>query len=374
MQGRGTVKPPIGITFDCDFGTDIDSVLTLGFLQAASNKGDGRLISVSVSKSTLRAAQAAEAIKKFYEGPPAPRGPVGSPVGGNPEMIGLADNGKWANDTPIINTVLKNAADGKPAYPFLLKSLLDTAEPDLTMRNILLAQFDENAVAVLDGPATDMVRLMNLYGARPQLTAKVKVLVAAIGAYPNGAPEAGVRADIASAKKLFAEWPTPIIAVGSEVGESLPYPASSIEKDFAWSTAHPVVDAYKAFKPMPYDAPVPGMAAALYATHPDDGYFKLSEPGTITVTDDGRTRFTPGPGGKHRYLIADPAQKEKITKLYVDLIATKPVAPVFAGRGRGGRGASGFGGRGASGGRGVIAPAAPAPVDNIPPPPPLLKD
>ena len=59
MQGRGTVKPPIGITFDCDFGTNIDSVLTLGFLQAASNKGEGRLISVSVSKATLRAAQAA---------------------------------------------------------------------------------------------------------------------------------------------------------------------------------------------------------------------------------------------------------------------------------------------------------------------------
>jgi hypothetical protein len=151
----------------------------------------------------------------------------------------------------------------------------------------------------------------------------------------------------------------------------LPYPGDSINKDFAWSTApHPLVDAYRAFKTMPYDAPTPGMAAALYAVHPDDGYFKLSEPGTITVLDDGRTKFTPGPGGKHRYLIADPAQKEKITKLYTTLVSTKPVPPVFTGRGRGGRGASGqpFGGRGASGGRGVL-PAAVAPVA----PPPAAK-
>ena len=44
--------------------------------------------------------------------------------------------------------------------------------------------------------------------------------------------------------------------VGAEVGEALPYPGASIESDLSWSTAHPVGDAYRAFKPMPYDAPV----------------------------------------------------------------------------------------------------------------------
>jgi hypothetical protein len=122
---------------------------------------------------------------------------------------------------------------------------------------------------------------------------------------------------------------------------------------------------------MPYDAVTPGMAGALYAANPDDGYFKLSEPGTITVLDDGRTKFTPGAGGKHQYLIADPAQKEKIQKLYAQLISTKPVPPAPRGRGRGigfGRGASGAAGRGrgafgASGAPGVITPAAPAPKE-----------
>jgi hypothetical protein len=111
---------------------------------------------------------------------------------------------------------------------------------------------------------------------------------------------------------------------------------------------------------MPYDAPAPCLAAALYATHPDDGYFKLSEPGTITVLDDGQTKFTPGAGGKHRYVIADPAQKDKVIQLYTQLISAKPVPRVN--NGRGGRGGSGFGGRGASGGRGVLPPAVVAPA------------
>ena len=62
MQGRGNIKPPVGITFDSDFGNSIDSFLTLGFLQSASGKGQARVISVSISQSSLKAAQAAEAV------------------------------------------------------------------------------------------------------------------------------------------------------------------------------------------------------------------------------------------------------------------------------------------------------------------------
>jgi len=362
MQGRGTVKPPTGITFDSDFGNGIDSLLALALLRGMSGKLETRVLCLSITKANLKAAQAADALSSFFNGPPVAGGFGGGGVGVNPEMIGLATNGKMKEDTPVLDAVLaKKTADGKPAYPSKVGGVKDTAESSVTIRNILLAQNDLNAVMLVDGPATNAVQLLDLYGAKPQIVAKVKYLVIAAGAYPNGGVEAGIRNDIAAAKKLFAEWPTPIVAVGSEVGEALPYPGASIEKDFAWTPSHPIVDAYRAFKPMPYDAPSPGLAAALYSVHPDDGYFKLSEPGTITVLDDGRTKFTPGAGGKHRYLIADPAQKDKIVKLYTELVSAKPVARA-AGFGRGGRGASGapFGGRGASGGRGVLPPAAAA--------------
>jgi hypothetical protein len=185
---------------------------------------------------------------------------------------------------------------------------------------------DGNAAIVLAGPATGLVKILDLYRSGPQITAKVRALVVAAGAFPSGAPEASITADVAAAKRLFADWPTPIVAVGSEVGDALPYPGASIEKDFAWSPAHPVVDAYRADKPMPYDAPAPALAAVLQASLPDEKYFTLSEPGTISVLDDGRTRFAPGAEGQHRYLIVDPAQNARVVTEYTSLV-TAPPAP-----------------------------------------------
>jgi len=62
----------------------------------------------------------------------------------------------------------------------------------------------------------------------------------------------------------------------------------------------------------------------LHAVHPDDGYFTVSDPGTITVLDDGRTKFSPAVEGKHRYLIVDPAQKERVIAMYTAMVSAPP--------------------------------------------------
>ena len=178
---------------------------------------------------------------------------------------------------------------------------------------------------VLVGPVTNLVKVLDLPGVKDVISKKVRFLSLMGGAYPRGGPEFNIKTDIAAARKLFAEWPTPIVASGQGVGEALLFPASSIENDFSWSPAHPVVDAYKAYRPMPYDAPSWDMTAVLYAVRPEAGYFKLSEPGTISVLNDGSTKFSASPGGKHRYLILDPSQKENIIKTYTEIVSAKPV-------------------------------------------------
>jgi hypothetical protein len=84
---------------------------------------------------------------------------------------------------------------------------------------------------------------------------------------------------------------------------------------------------------MPYDAAAPALAAMLYAVQPDGDFFKLSDPGTISVLDDGQTRFVPAADGKHRYVIVDPAQKERVLETYTAMVSAQP-AP-RPGRGRG---------------------------------------
>ena len=130
-------------------------------------------------------------------------------------------------------------AEGAPRYTSSIKRLLDTPDNAVLIRNNLLAQHDGNARIVTAGPATGMARLLGLFGARPQIQAKVERLVMTAGSFPAGPPDPAIAADVASARKIFSDWPTPIVVVGAEVGEALPYPGASIEKDFTWSQAHP---------------------------------------------------------------------------------------------------------------------------------------
>jgi inosine-uridine nucleoside N-ribohydrolase len=322
MQNQGQDKPPGGIIFDCGLGNSIDEALALALLYGLDGKNEARVISLSVSKPNLKAAALCEVIARFYGG--ASSGAFGAV--GRTLPVGLADEGKSPEDTPMLTVPLSKLNDaGAPLYSHGIEKLTDTAEVRALIRNALSQQPDQSCVVVLTGPATNLARTLDLPGVKELIARKARFLSVAGGAYPGGPPQSNVKADIAAAKKLFAEWPTPIVACGDEIGAAMLYPASSIEKDFAWSPAHPVVDAYRAYRPMPYDAPTWAMAALLYAVRPQEGYFKLSEPGTISVLDDGHTKFTPSPEGKRRYLILDPEQKERVIKTYIEIASAKPV-------------------------------------------------
>src|SRR5262249_41921854 len=108
-------------------------------------------------------------------------------------------------------------------------------------------------------------------------------------------------------------------------GRALPFPATSIERDFAWAPDHPIADAYRGFQSMPYDVPTWSMAPALYAVRPGQDYFRLSEPGTIQVLDNGRTQFGISRKGHHRYLILDASQRERVLHAYTQVASAKPV-------------------------------------------------
>ena len=304
MQFQGMGKPSIGVAYDASFGNTIDGALALALLYGLQGKSESRVVSVTVSKSCLNAAVFADILVRFYTGEPNPFSGVAP--------IGLSLSGKMPDDTAMMAAVV-----GKPDYARDIKKMNDTADPVATLRNGLSAQYDQNALVVLAGPATDLAGLLALPESKRLIAAKVKLLTIAA--------DAQFAADLPAAKKLLAEWPSPIVVAGSDVGEAIPYPGASIEKDFAWSQAHPLVDAWHAFHAGTYDAPATALAAALYAVRPEAGLFKVSDPGTISVGDDGHPKLTPAAGGKHRMLIADPAQKEKVTQAYCELASTKPV-------------------------------------------------
>ena len=319
----GQGRPPVGIIYDSDLGNRIDDVLALATLYGLDGKNECRVVSITISKPSLKAAALGEAIGRFYSG--AVNGGFGA-VGRN-LPIGLATEGARPEVTPLMEAVVDSKnAEGKPKYDHGVHTLNDTAEPQAVIRNAFTSQYDQNCIVVLAGPATNLVRVLGLPGSKSLIERKVRTLVMMGGDFSgSGTPEANIKADIAGARKLFAEWPGEILVSGYEVGAALRYPAASIEKDFGWSTAHPVVDAYRAAETMPYDAGTWDVTAVLQAVRAKENYFKLSGPGVVQVDNEGRTKFMPSAGGKHRYLSVDPAQKDRVIQAYIELATAKPV-------------------------------------------------
>jgi inosine-uridine nucleoside N-ribohydrolase len=239
--------------------------------------------------------------------------------------VGVVRDGKTPQDgNMILVPAQKKRPDGSLVYPRKLTDGRDAPEAAGLLRDILAREKDGTVTVVQVGFSTNLARLLETGADRDLVARKVRLLSVMAGAFPEGKAEYNVKTDIAAAKKLFADWPTPIVASGFEVGLSILYPASSIEHDFSYVPDHPIADAYRAYKPMPYDRPTWDPTAALYAIRPDAGYFSLSAPGTIGVDDEGRTHFRENPQGRHRYLKVDDVQRAQVLKALIELASRPP--------------------------------------------------
>ena len=318
---RPFVVPP-GFIFDSDMGRSIDTVLAAALLHGLGTKG--RIIAAGVSNCSLEAAGFCEVLARFYSGePPGSMARQAAPVAVDEQ--GCKPSSEEA--AHLRQALSRKTADDKPAFRHSIDSLIDTSDPRVLYRNALLSQKQRECTVVLAGPASNLVGLLQFSGAADIVKDRVGVLVAALGCYGGDGTDPRVAADIQAARYLFDKWPGPIVAVGMETGEAIPFPGSSLESSFSWASVHPVVEAYKAYRPTPYDAPAQALAAALHASAGKDSLFRMSEPGTIRVRDNGQTEFSPASNGAHKYLIADPAQRQRIQEAYVAGVSAKPAPP-----------------------------------------------
>jgi mono/diheme cytochrome c family protein len=329
-EGRPT---PLGVLFDSSLDGGIDQILALAMLFGFAAIQQVRVPSVSTSRFSLQNAAFLDLVARFFSADLA-----GDFVPNKiPLPIGMYSAGKQTEAVPPMLSAALNKVgpDGQPVYPRGIEKLNDTADPVALMRNALTGYADQNAAVVLAGLPANLLSLLVLPGGKEWAARKARVLSIAGGRFDGGAADPVIRADVTGFRKLLAEWPARLVMAGSELDEAPAFPGRSLEAIGSWAPNHPVVDAYQAFKPMPYDAPSRALAAVLYAVAPEENYFALSEPGTISILDNGRTRFSPSPAGKHHYLIARPDQKERVLDTYVKLITSQPPPPPARGR-RGG--------------------------------------
>ena len=307
---------PQRVIFDTDMGNDVDDALALAVLHALESRGECRLLAVTVTKDEPYAAPYVDIVNTFYGRPDIPVGVVRGGVTPSADfqttVAGMRD------------------ASGRAVYAHDLVDGRQAPEATAVLRRVLAEQPDGSVVIVQTGFSTNLARLLDAPGGPELVARKVRVLQVMAGFFGDRAPspdfvEFNVGRDVASARALFARWPTPIEVSGFEVGAAILYPAASIERDYGYVAHHPVRDGYVAYRGarFPYDRPTWDVTSALMAVRPDHGYFGRSAPGRVTVDELGRVTFREEPGGPHRFLTVSPEQAIRAREAMV-LLASQP--------------------------------------------------
>lgn len=320
---------PVPVIFDTDMGNDTDDVLALAMLHALASRGEAEILAVTLTKDNPFVAPFIDLVNHFYGRPDIP---IGTPHSGITPEDGpnRPDLGRRPFTRPVVE---RRHPGGAYVYPRRLAPG-DGAPAVEVLRRALAAVEDSSVVVIQVGFSTNLARLLDSapdaispLSGRDLVARKVRLVSLMAGSFTHAQlrAEYNIRRDIASARKLFAEWPTPVVASGFEVGTAIRYPAEAIERDYHYVENHPIAEAYREFQDMPYDKATYDLTSVLYAIRPEAGYFDLSGTGVIRVDEEGYTHFRRLPEGKHRYLrLTSDAQRHRALEAMIYLASQPP--------------------------------------------------
>jgi len=311
---------PINIIMETDIGNDIDDAIAMDLLYKYLEAGKINLLGVCVNKDGVAPGEFIDILNTWYGHPDIPIGIIHDGAEGDPNAVNYAQS--------VVD--MRDEA-GNPAFARTVKDHANLPEATVVYRKLLSEAADNSVVIASVGFSTNLVRLLQTgadeyseLNGRELVEKKVKLLVTMAGDFKNlEHHEFNVVKDIPAARTIFGEWPTPVVTSPFEVGSVIKYPATSIENDFSWASLHPMVEAYKAYMKMPYDRETWDPTAVLYAVE-GDSWFSVSEPGRITVTDEGSTLFTPDENGTRRYLSVNDEQAAAIKAHFIELVTAAP--------------------------------------------------
>lgn len=320
-QQEVTAEQRINIIFDTDIGNDIDDTEALCLLNRYIDLGKINLLGICLNKEGENTAKFVDIVNTFY---------------GHADMIPVGrarDNGGDGTDQEYNyagQTVKLTAEDGSPLFKTTGIGYENLPDSHILYRKLLAEAEDNSVIVVSVGFLTNLARLLDTPGdeispltGKELIEKKVKMLSIMAGRFKDTEPEYNVVINVPAAKKLFAEWPAEIVCSPWEIGEIVRYPAESIENDFEWAGAHPLKEAYIRYGEMPYNNWMFDPTAVLFAVE-GDSMCTLTEPGTITVSDEGVTTFTPDPAGKHRYFTMNEEQAQAMIAYFKENLTAKP--------------------------------------------------
>ena len=285
------------IILDVDIASSADDLFAMEMLYRYENEGRCRLLGVMVDREGERNAAFVDVMNTYF-------GHADMPIG----LIrdGIKEPKVWIDYAHVADT-----KDGK-GQPMFRRSIADYSSlPDgwQLYRRLLAAQPDRSVSIVSVGFVTCLAQLLasgpdeysSLSGVE-LVRRKVKSIYLQGGVFGEAVePDFNFAQGITFAKTFFQNWPQEVDMVFSpmEAGQNVEYTPEQVIADVSWTDAHPIKQVYmqcdcntgqRMWDVMPVVQAVEG-----------DALFSLSVRGTVTLTDQAETIFTPSATGNCRY-------------------------------------------------------------------------
>ena len=297
------------IIFDTDIGSSTDDLFALEMLHRYEQEGRCRLLGVVVDREGEDCAAVADVMNTYY-------GHADTP-------IGLVKKGLLAPMVWIDYKALPTytTADRQPMFFRSVSNYAALLDGWQLYRRLLSAQPDHSVSICTAGFVTCLAQLLqseadeysSLSGVE-LVRQKVKCIYMQGGVFGDAVePDFNFGQGITFALEFFRLWPKDVDIVFSpgEVGDAIEYTDEQVISDISWTDIHPIKQVYltcdcdtgqKMWDPLPVIQAVEG-----------DGVFSLSGRGTVSLTDQAETIFTPSATGNCRYQL--PGTEEWVAQM-----------------------------------------------------------
>jgi len=283
---------PVKIIFDSDMGPDYDDVGAIAIMHALADSGYADILATIASNKYEGVASVMNVFNTYYNRPGIP---IGVPKG---VAVNSKDPQHWTD------TILAK-------FPHKIKKNSQVPDAVNLYRKILSSQPDNSVTIVTVGFVTNLAGLLETkpdkyskLNGKELIAKKVKQLVSMAGGFPSG-KEFNVFSDSLASKKVFNEWPTPVLFDGFEIGvqvkTGLPLTKNTAIKN------SPVKDVFSLCIPMSdYDAEGRRSwdeIAVLIAIKNTAPWFTVKH-GRIIIHDDGSNEWDSN-GKGHSYIVPE---------------------------------------------------------------------
>ena len=308
----GCSPKPMPVILDTDIAPDFDDVGAMALLHSFADAGEVKILGTVSCNSFQTTGPTLSVLNTYFNRAEIPIGVSRA------EKPNMACGQKWAE--AIIEK-----------YPHALKKNEEAWDAVKLYRKLLASETDKSVIIITTGFFTNMAKLLDSkpdkfskLNGKQLVEQKVKQLVsmaAGIGEDGKSFREYNVLIDAPAAKKVFSEWPKPVLLSGFEIGKKILTGIPLISNESIKNS--PVKDAYQIA--LSKDNNLEGrnswdQTAVLVAVRGIQPYFN-SVKVNFEIKDDGTNTLIPGE--KFEYLREKMAPAE-VAKIIENLMMHQP--------------------------------------------------